>query len=197
MTLPNQLTILRILLTPVFVWLFFAEQKLWATMVFIIASLTDWYDGYIARKFGYVTEWGKFLDPLADKILVLSTFISFSILGYIKLWMLITIIVRDALVTGLRTYASFRKKPIITSYWAKVKTFSQMAVIYLILLLTCADEIFAFDKNQNQIVISVIEKTMWFVIILTVYTGLHYFIENRKQLVDFVKQFYRVFVTSE
>ena len=90
MSLPNQLTILRILLTPVFVFLLFFDSmatRIGSMVIFTIAALTDWYDGYAARKTGGITMWGQFLDPLADKILVSSGFICFSILGYIPVWM--------------------------------------------------------------------------------------------------------------
>jgi CDP-diacylglycerol---glycerol-3-phosphate 3-phosphatidyltransferase len=82
MTLPNQLTILRIFLTPVFVALFLSENvflKQLSVPVYIVAALTDWYDGWFARKFGYMTKWGRFLDPLADKILTSSAFIAFCV----------------------------------------------------------------------------------------------------------------------
>ena len=136
MTLPNQLTLLRILLTPVFVSLLLSSEpsmKLAAMVVFLIATLTDWYDGYFARKYGYITKWGKFLDPLADKILVSAAFFCLVHLDVVRLWMVIIIVIRDFLITGLRSYAMFCGTPVVTSQLAKIKTFLQMAVVYLIL----------------------------------------------------------------
>ena len=125
MNLPNQLTILRIILTPVFVFLLFIEGSVFkycSLIVFVLASLTDWYDGYAARKFGEITMWGQFLDPLADKILVSSGFICFSILGYTPAWMVLIIVGRDFLITGLRSYAILKGQPIHTNFFAKCKT---------------------------------------------------------------------------
>ncbi len=135
MTVPTQLTVLRIILTPVFLCLIFYNGfvfKLGALLVYTIASLTDWYDGYYARKYGSVSKTGIFLDPLADKILVSSALIAFHILGYIKLWIVIVIVARDFLITGLRSYALFTDQQVATIYLAKVKTFIQMASIYII-----------------------------------------------------------------
>lgn len=133
---PNQLTLLRILLTPFFVVLLFSEDpfhKQIALAIFILAAVTDWYDGYVARRWGYITRWGKFLDPLADKVLTSAAFISFVTIGYADAWMVWVIVIRDFLVTGLRSYAEYKNKPIDTSKLAKTKTFVQLVVIYLFL----------------------------------------------------------------
>jgi CDP-diacylglycerol--glycerol-3-phosphate 3-phosphatidyltransferase len=137
LTIPNQLTILRIILTPVFVWLFIHEApdlKLYAAVVFLIASITDWYDGYIARRFKMISRLGQFLDPLADKILVSSALLVFAYLNYIYWWMVIIIVARDAIITFLRSFALSIGRPIITSNLAKWKTFTQMTFIFIILL---------------------------------------------------------------
>ncbi|MDD8017879.1 MAG: CDP-diacylglycerol--glycerol-3-phosphate 3-phosphatidyltransferase [Bacteroidota bacterium] len=133
---PNQLTLLRILLTPVFVVLLFSEShvnKQIALIIFIVAAITDWYDGYVARRWGYITRWGKFLDPLADKVLTSAAFISFVTIGYAEAWMVWIIVMRDFLVTGLRSYAEYKNTPIDTSMFAKTKTLIQLVVIYLFL----------------------------------------------------------------
>src|SRR3990172_4875388 len=93
---PNQLTLLRILLTPVFVYFLFSDKpidKQIALGIFIIAAITDWYDGYVARRWGYITRWGKFLDPLADKVLTSAAFFSFVVIGYAELWMVLIIFI--------------------------------------------------------------------------------------------------------
>ena len=134
MVLPNQLTILRIILTPVFLFFFLSDNPIFKIIslgIFIVAALTDWYDGWLARKFNYITNWGKFWDPLADKILTSGAFIGFVILKIIPLWMVVIIIARDFIITSLRSYADYKDISFHTSYYAKWKTFFQM--IFLIL----------------------------------------------------------------
>lgn len=137
MTLPNILTILRILMTPVFIVCLFYDHpwaKTWALIIFIVASITDAYDGYLARKNNQVTNAGRFLDPLADKILVSSAFISFAWMGLIEYWMVALIIFRDLFVTGLRIVMSHKGFVMITSKIAKAKTGTQIGIIIFILL---------------------------------------------------------------
>ena len=137
MSPPNQITLLRILLTPVFLLLLFSESPLnkqLAVGVFILAALTDWYDGYVARKWGYITQWGKFFDPLADKVLTSAAFISFIIIGYAEWWMVLLIVLRDICITLLRSYAELKNTPIDTSGFAKTKTLFQLFVIYYFLV---------------------------------------------------------------
>jgi CDP-diacylglycerol--glycerol-3-phosphate 3-phosphatidyltransferase len=133
---PNFLTVSRILLTPIFLVLVFAErwycQNL-ALLVFILAALTDLYDGRLARKEGAVTAVGRFLDPLADKVLVSSALISFAILGMIEIWLVAAILVRDIVITILRMYAIYRNRQVVTSTLAKWKTTIQVVTILVIL----------------------------------------------------------------
>ena len=123
--IPNILTITRILLTPVFIMLLFYEHpysNFWALVVFVIASITDAYDGYVARKYDLETDYGRFLDPLADKILVSSAFISFAVMEIVPFWMVGLIIFRDLFVTGLRMVMNQKGFIMQTSKSAKVKT---------------------------------------------------------------------------
>ena len=132
MTLPNILTFFRILITPVFIICLFDDfpgAHLWALFLFIIASITDAYDGYYARKNNMVTDTGKFLDPLADKILVSSAFISFAIMGLIDFWMVALILFRDLFVTGLRIIMTRNGFTMMTSRSAKSKTGVQLGLI--------------------------------------------------------------------
>lgn len=188
MVLPNQLTVLRIILTPVFLILFLSENsslKQLSLIVFIIAAITDWYDGWLARKFNYITNWGKFMDPLADKILTSTAFFAFAFQGILEMWMVILIIIRDFLITGLRLYADTKGSSMSTSYLAKWKTFFQMAFIYYLLLiftLTTVDwiykdneYIFSYLTNHKFIYLS-----MLLITILTVYTGATYIYSNRR-----------------
>ena len=113
MVLPNQLTVLRIILTPIFLYFFLSDDPVMiqiSSVIFVIAAITDWYDGWLARKFNYITDWGKFLDPLADKILTLTAFYGFVVIDVIPFWMVIIIIIRDMGITLLRIYAEIKKK---------------------------------------------------------------------------------------
>jgi len=137
LTIPNQLTILRIGLTPLFVYFFLRETpfyQLMAAIVYVFASITDWYDGWYARHFGVITRWGQFMDPLADKFLVSAALILFAWMNYVKWWMVWIIVLRDVLVTVMRIYAIQKGRPIVTSQIAKWKTFSQMTIILIILV---------------------------------------------------------------
>ena len=187
MTLPNQLTILRIILTPVFLYLFLSNDPLLiqiSLLVFFIAALTDWYDGWLARKFNYITDWGKFWDPLADKILTSAAFLGFVFVGLLPLWMVLLIIIRDLVVTLLRIYAESREYNFITSYYAKWKTLLQMIFLYYLLLLYVGlnsvevysgnETIFAYLSNEQFIYF-----TMFVITIITVHAGITYLIKNK------------------
>jgi len=137
MNLPNFLTMVRIVLAPIFMALFIVDNawaKFWAMIIFVVAALTDLFDGYYARKYGISTSFGKFFDPLADKILTSLAFIAFVALGYVQMWMVLLIILREFLITGLRTIAAYRGVLITPSWSAKAKTFLQMTSITVILL---------------------------------------------------------------
>jgi CDP-diacylglycerol--glycerol-3-phosphate 3-phosphatidyltransferase len=187
MTLPNQLTILRIILTPIFLYLFLSEDPLLIQIslgVFLIAALTDWYDGWLARKFNYITDWGKFWDPLADKILTSTAFIGCVSVGLLELWMVILIIFRDLIITLLRIYAESRGYNFVTSYYAKWKTVFQMVFLYYLLLLyggLNTIEIYngneiLFKQLSNKYLIYVI---MLAITVTTVHSGVTYLLKNK------------------
>ena len=188
MSIPNVLTLFRIFLTPVFIICLFSEffgAQLWALVIFIVASITDAYDGYFARKNNMVTDTGQFLDPLADKILVSSAFISFAIMGLIDFWMVILIIFRDLFVTSLRVLLSRKGFIMITSKIAKSKTGVQVGIIIFTLLFlslkgfnwVSLKTYFSFI-NEYQLVYYL---TM-IAVIFTMYTGYTYVQENRKAI---------------
>src|ERR1700730_995727 len=136
MSFPTQLTVLRILLAPVFFVLFAVIEPtpyLWAAIVFVIAALSDWYDGYFARLWKLTTPMGAFLDPLADKFLTSAAFIAFASRGLIPEWTVAIIIARDIYATLFRVLASSIDQPIKTSSLAKYKTFFQMVFICYVL----------------------------------------------------------------
>ena len=187
MVLPNQLTVLRIILSPIFLVLFLAPDPLLkqiSIIIYIIAALTDWYDGWLARKFNYITNWGKFLDPLADKVLTSTAFLAFAFLGILEMWMVIIIVIRDLAITGLRAYADYKGSGMSTSLMAKWKTFIQMVFIYYLLLIYTLitlkpvyeeyEKLFAILTNSNLIYFS-----MLFVTIITFYTGVTYIYSNK------------------
>lgn len=190
LTLPNQLTLLRVLLTPVFVALVMSESSTHlqlSLLVFILAALTDWYDGWIARKLGYISRWGKFLDPLADKILSSAALLAFVGLDLVDAWMVWIIIGRDFLMTGLRTYAEYRDSPVITSRGAQAKTFGQFVVIYYILILYVARSIpavyaWAGPTIDDLMHPQVLFGMMLLVTLTTVGTGIAYLFDNRHLL---------------
>lgn len=190
MTLPNQLTTLRILLTPAFVWLILSDAahlRIWGIIVFIVASLTDLYDGYHARKHGQTTRWGAFMDPLADKILIASAFIYFVHLGLLPLWMVVVVALRDVIVTLLRLYAEWKETPVITSKSAKIKTLLQNVLAYLLLLLSLLRERVLFSDSVSTVAERLLfhDWVYWAMLLLTiytVYTGIAYLIENWQML---------------
>jgi len=196
LTLPNQLTLLRVILTPVFVILVMSESSLQlqlSLVVFIIAAVTDWYDGWIARKLGYISRWGKFLDPLADKILSSAALLSFVGLGLVDAWMVWIIIGRDFLITGLRSYAEFRDRPVITSRSAQAKTFGQFVVIYYILILYVARSVPAIDAYAGTTIDDLMHPQVLFgmmllVTLTTVGTGAAYLYDNRHLFREFYER---------
>jgi CDP-diacylglycerol--glycerol-3-phosphate 3-phosphatidyltransferase len=196
MILPNQLTVLRIILTPVFVWLFLSDSILLnqiSFFVYVIAAITDWYDGWLARKFDYITKWGQFLDPLADKILTSSAFLVFTAIDVLELWMVIIIIVRDFLITGLRLYADMKKKTFTTSRLAKWKTFIQMGFIYYLLAVFTLKKVDAVYYGNESIFTALTDGTFIYLTMLTItvftlFTGISYIYKNRlliKNLISF------------
>jgi len=173
------------LLIPLFLFLLFSSYqhgKLFALTVFVIASLADLYDGILARKFNTISKFGMFLDPLADKLLVLSAFISFWLIGNIELWMLLVIIARDIIVTLLRSIMEAKNATMQTSKGGKLKTTLQMVVIHLILL------VYVFQSYNVDFVVNIFENDLIIYIlmlattIVTAYTGLDYFRRNYQTL---------------
>ena len=148
LNLPNTLSLLRIILAPVFLYLFISENETAAVLSFAVytfAALTDWYDGWYARKYGYKTKWGQFIDPLADKILTSAAFIGFYLMKQknpmffggseiIPIWLLVSIIIlRDITLTIARSLQELRGREFRTSMISKTKTFVQMTFIFLII----------------------------------------------------------------
>ena len=139
MNLPNKLTVLRVFMVPFFVVFMLYPlagdaSKYVALALFCIASLTDFFDGYLARKHNLVTNFGKFMDPLADKLLVCSALVCLSSVGKLAAWITLIIIAREFIISGFRLVASDNGIVIAASYWGKFKTVSHMAMIIMLIL---------------------------------------------------------------
>ena len=188
MNIANSLTLFRIALTPVFIIFLFYDHpyaKLWALMVFLVASITDALDGYFARKHDQVTEQGRFLDPLADKILILSALISFAVLEIIPFWMVGLIIFRDLFITGLRVVMNNKGFQMITSNIAKAKTSFQVVIIVTILLYLGSARL-PFDWSADYIQLIREYELIYYLTLLitvfTVFTGIAYIYDNRSAI---------------
>ncbi|PIU44636.1 MAG: CDP-diacylglycerol--glycerol-3-phosphate 3-phosphatidyltransferase [Ignavibacteriales bacterium CG07_land_8_20_14_0_80_59_12] len=190
MTPSNQLTVLRIILTPVFVVLFLSESptsRACAVIVFFAAAITDWYDGWVARTWGYQSRWGRFLDPLADKILSSAAFIAFMSVGLLPVWMVWIIVVRDISITLLRSYMEFQNKPITTTRGAKAKTFAQFTLIYYLLVLFGLRQFPVITSRIGGVINVLLSPTLIYIAMLlvtaaTLWTGIAYLIDNLRHL---------------
>ena len=195
MNLPNLLTISRIVLSPVYMVLFLIENpysRLAATIVFLIAALTDLFDGYLARRSGSLTGFGKFMDPLADKILVSTAFVSFVNLGYAKSWMVTTIIVREFIIIGLRSAAAYKGMVITPSVAAQWKTASQMVVISCILVFINLKTLlvpagYDWAMFYSTTTGTVFDIMIFLTVILTVATGIDYLWKSSGMLKGLLK----------
>ena len=182
---PNQLTFLRIILTPVFVFFLLSSNltlRQVSVVVFAIAMLTDWYDGWVARKWGYVTRWGSFFDPLADKIFASAALFAFVVLNLLPAWTVWVIVIRDFAITFLRTYSEVKGKPFQTKRFAKTKTFLQFLLICYVLLLYVARTTESF-RDQLPLIEQLLDPPLLYammvvVAVVTLWTGVLYVIEN-------------------
>jgi len=176
MNLPNKLTVFRVILVVPFVVLLlgqYSQYSNWiATAIFIIACLTDLLDGKIARKNNLVTNFGKFMDPLADKLLVSAAMICLIELGRIPSWVVVIIISREFIISGFRLIASDNGIVIAASMWGKYKTVFQMTMVIMMLV----------NISALQILTDIV---MWIATILTIVSLVDYIIKNKSVLSDF------------
>lgn len=175
MNLPNKLTIARVIAVPFFIAAYLLEFYAAAFILFIAASFTDMLDGKIARKYNLVTNFGKIMDPLADKILVYSAFCLMVEDGMVPAWMLIVILAREFAIGGMRTVAASDGIVIAAGMSGKIKTVLQMIAVPLLLLTTALAEtdFFYYCNLASQIF-------LWASLIMTVYSGVEYIAKNRK-----------------
>lgn len=177
MNLPNKLTTLRVIMIPFFVFFLLWQNgenrtfRMIALALFIIASLTDLLDGKIARKYNLVTNFGKFMDPLADKLLVCSALICLIELNALPAWMVIIIISREFIISGFRLIASDNGVVIAASYWGKFKTTFQMVSVVLLIL----------DIPALALVTTI---CVWIALVLTIVSLVDYIYKNHKILTE-------------
>lgn len=176
MNLPNRLTVLRVCMVPVFVVFMLwnglgSSAKYVAAVIFILASMTDWLDGYLARKNNLVTDFGKFMDPIADKLLVCSAMICLVEKGALPAWIVIIIIGREFIISGFRLVASDKGVVIAASYWGKFKTVSQMIMIILMIM-----------NIQNTVFQGAITVFVVIAVALTVISLVDYILKNKNVL---------------
>ena len=174
MNLPNKLTVLRMVLVPFFVAALLLSKtndslKWVALALFVIASLTDFADGYIARKYNLITNFGKFMDPLADKILTISGMICLIELGRIPSWIVVIIVAREFIISGFRLVAAENGVVIAANYWGKFKTTFQMIMIILMIM----------NIPQLQILTDIV---MWIALALTLISLWTYIMANKQVL---------------
>ncbi|MDR1952876.1 MAG: CDP-diacylglycerol--glycerol-3-phosphate 3-phosphatidyltransferase [Clostridiales Family XIII bacterium] len=170
MNLPNMLTLFRIALIPVFIVLLFMGYSYVAAGIFILAAATDALDGHIARKKNLITNFGKLMDPLADKLLVVSALVCLTALGEIAAWMVIVILAREFTITGLRSVAASEGIVVAAGMSGKLKTVFQMVAIAAILLRNWPFAYVGFPFDRIM---------LWIAVGLTIYSGVEYMIQNR------------------
>lgn len=163
MTTASKITLARVALIPVFMVLLLLGHTWWALAVFIIASLTDFVDGYIARHYNQVSDFGKFLDPLADKLLVLACMLIFIQWGRMPAWAVMIVLAREFAVSGLRMVAAAGGKVLAAGWSGKIKTFSTMVGLCLMM---------AFPVRWLDIAVTVV------IAVTTLYSGIEYFVKN-------------------
>ncbi len=171
MNLPNKLTVLRVAAIPAVVGLLYIDTpacQIAATVLFILACVTDWLDGYLARSQGIVTDFGKFLDPVADKLLVLCTMITLAGFGRLPAWVCAVVLFRELMVDGLRMVAVQKGVVIAAGKLGKIKTTLQMVLVIVLLLnIPLLSALWA-----DKVLIAA-------VVIMTIWSGVDYFLKNR------------------
>ena len=180
MNLPNKISLARICLIPVFLIVLMTEaipyRDLWAAIIFAVASLTDGIHGHIARKYNLITDFGKFLDPLADKLLVSTALICFVELGRMPAWMAVVIIAREFIVTGLRSVAASKGVILAAIMTGKIKTCTQIGAS-LIMFFVYGDKLVFFGKSLGW-------YGMLIATLFTIYSGWEYLYKNRNLLLE-------------
>jgi len=184
LTIPNLISLVRILIAPIFLFLFIGSDKKFvalACVLFLIGALSDYFDGWYARKYKQSSKWGIFIDPLADKVLTSAALVAFVLKDIIPFWMIIIIIIRDLFITFLRLFADSHEMPIITSQNAKIKTFAQFTLFgYAMAVYFFTNLGYLSFENLNQLVYN---QYVWLANLaltcFTVYTMIEYIFHNK------------------
>jgi CDP-diacylglycerol--glycerol-3-phosphate 3-phosphatidyltransferase len=188
MNLPNKLTLGRFVLAAFFLVIFFSRMKFadsLALFLFVLASLTDYWDGEIARRRNLITDFGKLMDPLADKILVCSAFIAFVESKDMAAWMAVVIVSRELAITGLRMLAASKNKVLAAERYGKHKTISQMVCIIALLVMKAYPEWGAWSPPIfNPWVPTFAKLSLYLSVFLTAFSGILYLWKNRKFYLD-------------
>ena len=194
LNVPNILTIARIFITPVFLGVILMDtlphKFLIACIIFSIGSITDAIDGHLARKNNQITNFGKFLDPIADKILTTSALLAFMSMGLCNIWIVMLVLTREFAIASVRMIAAAGGVVIPANIWGKIKTVSQMTFTILIMLLGETWEIISntnkvlFEKLPDLSLIS--NGLLWITAILTIISGIIY-LNDSKKIIDFTK----------
>lgn len=172
MNIANQLTILRVIMVPFFMYFLMLGTPLGQTIalvLFVVASFTDFLDGYLARKYNLITNFGKFMDPLADKLLVTSALLCYLAIGTINVWVVMIILAREFIVSIFRAVAASQNIVIAADWWGKVKTNVQMAAIIVLLLNNYPFSMMNIPMDQILINLAAV---------LTVISGANYIMKN-------------------
>ncbi len=175
MNLPNKLTTLRMLLVPVFIVVYLMDYHAASAVIFIVASITDFLDGYLARKNNLVTNYGKIMDPLADKLLVTSALVCMVQTGVVPAWMVIVILAREFAITGLRAVAASEGVVIAAAWSGKIKTVTQMIAVIFLLIDNWPFSLLSFPFATIM---------LWIAVIMTVYSGCEYIYKSRSLFRD-------------
>ncbi len=175
MNLPNKLTTLRIILVPVFIIFYLLGLNIPAVIVFIAASITDYLDGYLARKNDLVTDYGKIMDPLADKLLVTSALVCMVQTWVVPAWMVIIILAREFLITGLRAVAAGKGVVIAAAWSGKIKTVTQMIAIIFLIINNWPFSMINFPFAKIM---------LWVALLMTIYSGVEYIYKSKDLFKD-------------
>ncbi len=169
MNIPNRLTLLRIIMIPIFMVVYmYTGSAIFSAIIFALAFLTDMLDGYLARKNNQVSDFGKIMDPLADKVLVSAAMVLLNVTGIVSPWITVVVLAREFIVSGVRMAAAAEGNVVAASIWGKIKTIWQFVAITLALLI-----------NEKSVVVDIL---MLINLVLTLFSGIDYLVKNKKYL---------------
>lgn len=191
LTIPNAITASRILLTPIFIWLLLSDNGILVQIsaaVFLLAAISDWLDGFYARRYRMTSPFGTFFDPLADKIFIGAAFFAFVALGVVELWMVVIIVGRDLLTTVMRVVADRQGRPVVTSRLAKWKTALQLVFLWYVVAAWTARNVEWIRESMTPATVeglldyAIVDPAMLILVVLSLVSATLYLVENRHVL---------------